>query len=251
MGAALARPGMDTRIWASVAKALGESHVDSKYGVFVDVQLMPTGERITARVPADYAGKGFGVYAKIHEGDDLALVIPSGDPCDGAVVVARLWSSAATPPQEAIDNPDEVMIIVEKDKNLRLKVSGEGLIELDGDKDITVKAGERVILDGDKVVAKSGTVRLGDENATEQLVLGTTFRTNQKTMDTDFLTYLTLLATALTTAGGDPVLASLCSTAATNLVTAGTQVTALATSVNTFESGAGSNNYLSQVTNTK
>lgn len=179
-GAAISRPGIDTRVWVSLAVALDESNVDSKYGVFVDVQLVPSGEQYTARVPADYAGKGFGFYGRIHKDDDLVVAIPSGDPMDGPVVVARLWSEADTPPQQAIDDPDEVMLIVEKDRNLRLAVSGEGKVEIDADKTVTVKCSD---------------IRLGDLEPQDYAALAQKVLDELNNVKTDFTNMKTILAT--------------------------------------------------------
>jgi hypothetical protein len=201
----------------SRAVALGESHYDQKRGnVLVDVMLLPTGETYTAVVSSLYAGDGFGFYARIHKDDDLGVDIPSGDPRQGLIVSKRLWCKAGPPPTEIGTDEDEVMLIVEKDKNLRLKVSGSG-----------------------KVVIDSPTIRLGDDNATEQVMLGTSFRTDQATMDTQ-------LAIQLNAAGADPVLAAICPAAAAALVLA-------AVAIQTFENAnaPAAQNYLSNVTNTK
>ena len=37
------------------------------------------------------------------------LSVPAGDAAEGPVVVSRLWSAADLPPQQAIDNPEEVI----------------------------------------------------------------------------------------------------------------------------------------------
>jgi len=140
--AGLARPGMDTRIQSSLAIADGESEYDEEEGVFVDVTLMPSGQKLTARVPANYAGKGFGFYARVHKEDDLLVVLPNGDPAEGAIVVARLWGAADTPPTEAKDDPDEVMLVVEKDKHLRLKTTGKGRVVVSSEDRVTLWAGE-------------------------------------------------------------------------------------------------------------
>jgi len=90
LGQALARPGMDPRVWVTLAYANGESAVDAPEGVFVDVTLSPSGQVVCARVGTGYAGNSFGAYGKIHKDDELVVVIPNGDPAEGAVVVARL-----------------------------------------------------------------------------------------------------------------------------------------------------------------
>lgn len=145
LGAALARPGIDTRISSSRAYANAESYYDEKAGVFVDVTLVPSGQEVTARVPSLYAGVGFGFYARIHADDELLVVLPNGDPAEGAIVVARLWSEADTPPTEAKDDPDEIMLVVEKDKHLRLKTTGEGKVAIQSEKEIKLDLGGPVL----------------------------------------------------------------------------------------------------------
>jgi hypothetical protein len=131
LGAAISRPGIDTRVWVSLAVATGESVVDPQnQGVFVDIMLLPTGERCTARVPSTYAGVGFGLYAKIHADDEVLVCIPSGDVAEGAVVVSRLWSASDPPPQQAQTTPDDLVLVVEQDKNLDVLPQGGGLINL-------------------------------------------------------------------------------------------------------------------------
>lgn len=241
LGAAMARPGMDTRIQSSYAYANAESFYDASHGVFVDVTLSPSGQQITARVPADYAGNGFGLYAKVHKDDELLVVIPNGESAEGAVVVARLWSAAATPPAEAGADADEVMLIVEKDKHLRLKTTGQGKIELDSDTQITLQC---------------DTVRLGDRAATEQVVLGTTYRQQQKALDTSLKTQFDLISQAFaqiaTASSGLLVPPAGAAVKAAALIGQGA-ATAAKSAVDAFENAAGSNEsaYLSGVSNTK
>lgn len=154
---ALARPGMDTRLQSSLAFAKGESFVDEKSGVFVDVMLAPSGEQVTARVAPDYAGKGFGFYAPVHVDDELLVVLPNGEQAEGAVVVRRLWSQADPPPTDAVADPTEVMLVVEKDRNLRLRVSGTGVVEVNSEA---------------KVIVTSPTILLGSKDSAEPVPLG-------------------------------------------------------------------------------
>lgn len=127
-------PGIDTRTWISLAIALGDSVVEGATGgqsggVFVDVMLMPTGEHYTARVGADYQGDGYGFYfGKIHADDELLVAAPSGDPAQGIVVTTKLSSAAEPPSDDAVNNPDDVSLVVEKDHSLRLTVQGEGQV---------------------------------------------------------------------------------------------------------------------------
>ncbi len=135
LAAALRSPGIDTRCWVSLAIATEDSQVDETHGVFVDVKLMPTEEPYTARVGAIYAGDAFGIYTRIRKDDELAVVIPSGNATEGVVVLARLWSQADKPPTGAPasikDNPEDVIIVVEPEKNLRVKLTGGGQYIMD------------------------------------------------------------------------------------------------------------------------
>jgi hypothetical protein len=291
----MARPGIDTRTWTSLARALGESQVDAQHGVFVDVQLLPSGETLTARVPADYAGKSFGFYARIHKDDDLVVALPGGDPANGPVVIARLWSNADTPPQEAIDAPDDIMLVVEKDKKLLIKTSGSGTvtitsagkvtitsdnqvavtakdnISLSTDKDFSATAkgaasvhsdGKAAIDSSQKVTVSAPSVALGQDAATQALVLGTTYRAAQTILDLSLSAVFTALATAvqaagssLNTAGADQSFIGVASQAAASCGQAGVAltgataaVTAAAAAVTAFEAAAAT--YLSTVVKT-
>jgi hypothetical protein len=121
-----------------MAVALDDSKVDPAFGVFVNVQLMPSGEKYTAIVGADYEGPGFGLYSRIKRDDDLVVMIPLGDPRAGVHVIRRLWSAADGPPAEAVLDPTEVMLVVEPNRNLRLKVTGTGKVEIDSAATVTV-----------------------------------------------------------------------------------------------------------------
>lgn len=233
LSSAVKRPGIDPRCWKSLAVALEDSFVDKDHGVFVNVILMPTEEEYTARVGAEYAGGGFGFYAKIKKDDELSVGIPSGDPAEGPIVLKRLWSAADLPPQQAIDDPEEVMLVVEKDKNLRLAVSGAGQVLFESEKQIAVSAPK---------------VLLGSLQAVEALIKGTTYRAAEATMNGTLGASLTAGGVALAVAGNDPTLAGLAPTAAAALVTAGTAISAAGAAVTTFEGSAGT--FLSAVSST-
>lgn len=238
LSAAVSRPGIDPRVWCSLAEAVGESVVDPEYGEFVDVQLLPTGEQFTARVPAPYAGDGFGLHAgRIHAHDELVVLVPLGDPAEGAVVVARLWNAADKPAQQTVDTPDEIQLLAESDNNVRVRAAGAGGLFLES----------------------TEAVRIGAEDATEQLVLGTTFRQKQATLDTDAQTQLgnistasaaiSAAATALAGAGGTPAaVVAFAGVLGTQTTAIATAAAALSAALSTFEASASS--YLSTVSKT-
>lgn len=145
---ALSRPGIDPRVWVSYAVLMSEPLVDvrkGKQGVFADVQLLPSGSRDTARVGAIYAGNGWGLYTPLHKDDEVLVCAPSGDPDEGLVIVQRLWSTADPQPEQVAETPDDVTLVVEPDRNLRLTVQGSGNVY---------------------VTAAGGKVVLGEETAT-------------------------------------------------------------------------------------
>lgn len=135
MSQALMRPGIDPRVWVSYAVLTDEpvvDVVDGQQGVFCDIVLLPMNMTATARVGAAYAGNGFGLYTPLHKDDEVVVIAPSGDPNEGLVVTQRLWSPSDPPPQAVADNPDDVTLVVEAGKNLRLNVQGEGKVYLGG-----------------------------------------------------------------------------------------------------------------------
>lgn len=130
---AVARPGIDPRIWVSYGTLLSDPYIEDKDGrqdVIVDVMLLPSMQEETARVGAIYAGNGFGFYCPLHKEDEVLVLAPSGDPDEGLVIAQRLWSPADPPPTELKDHPEDVTLIVEPEKNLRITVKGEGNVVL-------------------------------------------------------------------------------------------------------------------------
>lgn len=138
LAAAVARPGIDPRVWVSYAVLTSDPVVELREGqqdVLVDLLLLPSGQPETARVGAMYAGNGFGLYAPLHKDDEVLVVAPSGDPDEGLVVMQRLWSPADPPPSAVSENPLDVTLVVENGRSLRLNVSGGGKVYLGGSED--------------------------------------------------------------------------------------------------------------------
>jgi hypothetical protein len=115
-------------------------------------------------------------------------------------------------------------------------------------------------------VVESDRIRLGDESASEWVVIGTTFRSQQKTMNDTVSQQLIAAsaalitaATALTTAGASmvvpivgPVVAAPQVTAAgAAVLTASTAVAQAGAAIASFEATGALSNYLSSVTKTK
>ena len=155
----ISRPGIDPRIWVSYGVLLSEPYIETIEGrqdIIVDVMLMPSGAIETARVGAIYAGNGFGFYAPLHVDDEVLVLAPSGDPDEGLVIAQRFWSPADPPPASLAANPEDVTLVVESGKNLRMSVLGGGNIYLNatGSGDVNIAVAD-------------GKVRLGSESASK------------------------------------------------------------------------------------
>ena len=149
---AMTRPGIDPRSWCSLA-IVQSVVIDEAAGVFCDVLLMPSKRRETARLGAAYAGSGFGFYAPVKVDDEVLVSAPGGDPAQGLVITQRLWSPADVPPAGLEATPEDVVLVVEADKSLRLTVQGGG--------DVVITAAD-------------GKVKLGGEAASQPVALGST-----------------------------------------------------------------------------
>jgi len=196
--------GVNQKFWSSLA-AVEKIVVDPAEGVFADVTLMPSGDPQRARMPAGYAGSGYGTYGPIEVGAEVLVEAPSGEPSHGLVIVGVFWSPSDLPPPEAVSHSEDYVTRVRDGRNLRLVASGAGMIALNAPK-----------------------VQLGAENAAEQYLLGTTYRAAEATLNGDLQTQWGLLATALAAAGSalqasgvDPGFVGLAPVAAAAVVTAG------------------------------
>ncbi len=152
LSAGVSRPGIDPRINVSRAEALKDSTIDKEHGHYVDVQLLPSGLELTCRVPQEYAGKDFGNHEGIiHEGDELYIAIPEGDPTLGPIVIARVWSEQYPPPELVEKNPKDIVRVFEKDISFRALLQGdksEAHIEFKDKQKLTIKIGDfEVIID--------------------------------------------------------------------------------------------------------
>lgn len=121
------------------------------------------------------------------------------------------------------------------------------------------KKADQIDLKVQKYILTSPDIKLGSSSATEQAILGTTYRAQETTMNASLFTALMSMSTALNSAGGflttasaDPVLAGIApaaasaiASAASVIITAGAQAAAMASAISSFESNAAT--YLSNV----
>lgn len=173
LAAAVQRPGIDPRVWLSLA-VVDAVYADAEESVFADVTLLPGGEPETCLLGAPYAGDGFGAYFPLAVDDTVLVAVPSGDPQLGPVVITRMWSRADRPPPEVCESPgqsgapsDDVVLRVRAGQRLRVLTSGDG----DGVELVVEGNGDARIL-----TRGSGKVYLSDDSGTEPLCLGTTLK---------------------------------------------------------------------------
>lgn len=127
---ALSYPGIDPRMWVSQAVVASAISVEGEEGVFVDVLLLPSLAPMTVRVAPVYAGNGFGLYAPLLLDDEVTVLVPSGDPDEGGILVARCWSPSDVPPPEAVESPEDVVLVIEENKNIQVVVKGSGELRI-------------------------------------------------------------------------------------------------------------------------
>jgi len=151
---AVSRPGIDPRVWVSLA-IVKKVVVDPLEGVFVDVVTMPGMFAGTARLGCEYAGNGFGFYAPLEVDDEVLVEAPNGDPGNGFVITKRLFSRSDPPPSQVATNPTDVLLYVKPGKTLRMVVSGGGNAVVEAE-------GASVVLLGSES-ATLGVARLGDQ----------------------------------------------------------------------------------------
>jgi len=153
---ALERPGIDPRTWVSLA-VVDEIVIDPAEGVFVDVTLLPSRVSGTARLGAAYAGAGFGLYAPLHLDDEVLVEAPSGDPDEGLIVTLRLHSPSDPPPSEITANPQDVLLLVEAGRTVRIATQGSGNVVVEARGTGQVRLGAEA--------ATRGVARVGDATA--------------------------------------------------------------------------------------
>lgn len=134
----------DGRCWACmglVTKGDDGSHFElTTEDVLIEVEVQPSGERVTARLGTVAGGAGRGVWAIPAEGTEVALLMPDGDTSFMPIVVATLTTG------EVPTDLDETTIVIANNV-------------------------------GDIAVIPSGDVSLGEAGATQQALHGNSFQT--------------------------------------------------------------------------
>lgn len=209
MSALASRPGIDPRIWLSLAVVEDVAFAEGE-GIFVDLRLQPTGEEETAFLGSCYAGNGAGDYCPLNKDDTVLVAMPSGDSGNGPIIIAR-YNSAADPPAADFEDPDQAgepardrVIRMEPGRKLKIRTSGDG----DG-VDISVEGDGSIICE----TKGSGKVLLADRDADQPFVRGTDYADAEASFVDSLGDLVTAINTAITaasatTAGGiviDPV----------------------------------------------
>lgn len=149
VAAALSKPGIDPRVWLSLAVVVAVNVKED--GAFADVMLFPQNQPDTVRVPGNYAGPGFGSWMPLETDDEVLIAYPQGQPNEGGVIIARLWSKSDATPTEAQSNSDDPVIHVKPGQTLRIVVD-------DGGKVIIDTKGQGVELGGENLLPTDGVV---------------------------------------------------------------------------------------------
>lgn len=174
LAATLGKFAQDARQWCVLAQ-VEDVGFDAEQGVFADVTYLDSGVQDTVLVGAAYAGDSFGLWLPLSAGDVVLVALPNGEGGGSAVLAARLWSAARTPPTEAqsTDDPEttteDVVLRVRAGRKLRLLVDGEGSVEVRarGTGEVRVAAA-----DGRVVVESTGAkVYLGGDAGTFPVAL--------------------------------------------------------------------------------
>lgn len=164
------RPGIDPRQWI-VKAVVTDVAYDSEHGIFADINFMPDGDIETALVGTAYAGPDFGEYNPLKVDDVVLVAMPLGDPGEGPVIFARLWSATEKPPVEfsAGDSGGETptndpTIRIEDGRTLRIvgKQGANRKIELDGGAtyEISATGGSRVVITADTSIEITGDAKV-------------------------------------------------------------------------------------------
>lgn len=231
-GAALAAPGMDPREWIAIGVVVDTPTAEADQGYFVRVLIPMTlmEVTVTAAVCQGYAGGGFGAHAPLRPDDKVVVANPGGTPDAGYYVVGRYWDRSDPPPQDVVDHPTDVHLVVESDRSARVAVSGAGsvVVEARGTGRIDLTAPE---------------VRVGAAPV-QRMILGEAYRSAEDAMLSSMQSMasaLSALATGLGAASAglgpypNPALVPLAAAAAS-------AASAAASAVAAFEAGAA--NYL-------
>lgn len=147
----------DRRCWACMGLVVSgddDNHYElDGVDLLVEVELVPSQERLTARLGTVAGGPGRGVWAVPAVGTEVALIVPEGDVEFMPIIVATLSTGNVTA------DLDETIVIMNNDA-------------------------------GDIAIIPSGDVRLGSKTANEQVIRGNSFQTKYNNLLTLLKTHI-------------------------------------------------------------
>lgn len=123
MSEGLSRPGIDPRMFVDLA-IVTHVLVDDG-GCHYDVTTIG-GMNETVALSPPYGGSRYGFYFPVFVDQMATLVVPDGKFNAGARMVGATWDPGTPPPQEAVDHPDDVALVVQPGQTVRIIVSGGG-----------------------------------------------------------------------------------------------------------------------------
>ena len=135
---AVSRPGIDPRMFVDLAIVTAR-RIDSG-GCHYDVTTIGGIDETVALSPP-YGGKEYGLYLPVNVDHMVTLAVPDGKYNAGARVIGATWDTAEPPPQEVIENPDDVALVVKPGQTVRVIVSGGGNVVIDARDGGTVSIG--------------------------------------------------------------------------------------------------------------
>lgn len=101
-------------------------------GIFLDVDMGPDEVPIVCEWISLYGGADFGLYLPVSVGDFVTVFIADGDTCGRNFAIGLFNDEAVTIPQDVLDNPDDVWLVMKPGQNVRIMVSDGGQIILGG-----------------------------------------------------------------------------------------------------------------------
>jgi hypothetical protein len=125
---AISRPRIDPRKFVDLGIVTAVDVTEK--GIHVDV-ITVDGVPETAAVSPPYGGPGYGLHLPVDLDQTVLLAVPDGVFNAGARVVGAVWDEGDPPPDDVIDNPDDVVLVVKPGQNVRIIVQGGGDIVLE------------------------------------------------------------------------------------------------------------------------
>ena len=165
---AIAAMCRDGRMWCKLGKVFKPDdqtahwQVNDKGMILIEVETMPDGLDLTCRLATSGSGGGFGLWAIPRVGSIVAVLVPDGQIEFEPVIVGVLDNNAAP------DGLDETLTLLADDRPVAIRAPG---------------------------------VQLGDSDATEAFIKGTSRRAHETALTSAIATYIASIQTIADPAG--------------------------------------------------